>query len=96
MLLTNGVASPIRCPMKKEINYPAEITFKSVFLLNPELHEIISGVLVEHSIGGEVSHKPSRNSKFISYTITAEFSSESHLNEVCAKIAAIQGFIMMI
>ncbi|HOT46785.1 MAG TPA: DUF493 family protein [Spirochaetota bacterium] len=82
--------------MKKEINYPAEITFKSVFLLNPDLHEIISAVLVEHGIEGEVRHKPSRNSKFISYTITAEFSSESHLHDVCTKIAAIQGFIMMI
>jgi len=82
--------------MKKKIDYPAEITFKSVFLLNPELHEIISAVLVEHGIDGEVCHKPSRNSKFISYTIIVEFSSESHLDVVCTKIASIQGFIMMI
>lgn len=82
--------------MKKEICYPAEITFKSVFLLDPELHEIITAVLVEHGVEGEVRHKPSRNSKFISYTITAEFTSESHLNDVCSRISAIRGFIMMI
>ncbi len=82
--------------MKKEINYPSEITFKSIFLHNPELHESISMILVEHGIEGQVNHKPSKNSKFISFTITAEFNSESHLNDVCTKITAIQGFIMMI
>ena len=81
--------------MKKEIQYPAEITFKSVFALNPDLHEIIAALLVEHGVDGQVTHKPSRNSKFISFTITAVFSSETHLNEVCARIASIQGFIMM-
>lgn len=82
--------------MKKEIAYPAEITFKSVFSLNPELHEVITTLLMEHRVEGQVTHKPSRNSKFISFTITAEFESESHLHEVCSRIAAIQGFIMMI
>jgi putative lipoic acid-binding regulatory protein len=82
--------------MKKDTQYPAEITFKCVFSLNPELHETVSLVLVEHGVQGQVNHKPSRNSKFISFTITAEFSSESHLNGVCSKIAAIPGFIMMI
>lgn len=83
------------CSMKKEIKYPAEITFKSVFSHDPGLHEIISAILVEHGVEGRVSHKPSRNSKFISFTITAEFSSESHLNDVCTRITSIQGFIMM-
>ena len=81
--------------MKKKINYPAEITFKSVFTHHPELHEIIIGVLAEHGVAGEVSHKPSKNDKFVSYTITAQFGSESHLNEVCGSLSAIQGFIML-
>jgi putative lipoic acid-binding regulatory protein len=89
------MASHIRGSMKKDILYPAEITFKSVFSHNPELHEIITAVLADHGVEGQVSHKPSRNSKFISFTITAEFRSESHLNDVCTGIAAIRGFIMM-
>jgi putative lipoic acid-binding regulatory protein len=89
------MASHIRGSMKKEINYPAEITFKSVFSHNPELHEIITTILIEHGVEGQVSHKPSKNSKFISFTITAEFKSESHLNDVCTRIATIRGFIMM-
>jgi putative lipoic acid-binding regulatory protein len=82
--------------MKKEIDYPAEITFKSIFLHDPELIEIIRAILAEHGVDGEISHKPSRNNKYISYTIIAEFESESRLNEVCCRISAVQGFIMMI
>ncbi len=93
--MTNPGVSRIRNQMKKEIQYPAEITFKSIFALDPDLHEIITTVLIEHGVDGQVTHKPSKNSKFISFTITAEFESESHLNEVCSRITAIQGFIMM-
>jgi putative lipoic acid-binding regulatory protein len=81
--------------MKKEIKYPAEITFKSVFTHYPDLHEVIIGILAEHGITGEILHKPSKNDKFVSYTITAQFGSESHLNEVCSRLSSIQGFILM-
>ncbi|MBN2159947.1 MAG: DUF493 domain-containing protein [Spirochaetes bacterium] len=81
--------------MKKKIDYPAEITFKSIFVHDPELAEIIRAILDEQGVAGEISHKPSKNSKYISYTITAEFESETRLNEVCCRISAIAGFIMM-
>jgi putative lipoic acid-binding regulatory protein len=81
--------------MKKKINYPAEITFKSVFADHPELHEMVIAILVEQGVAGNVSHKPSRNNKYISYTISAEFGSESHLSEVCDRLSAVQGFIML-
>jgi len=81
--------------MKKKIVYPAEITFKSVFTHHPELHDIVIAILEEHGVAGNVSHKPSRNNKFISYTITAEFGSESHLTKVCDRLSAVQGFIML-
>ncbi|OHD62939.1 MAG: hypothetical protein A2176_04830 [Spirochaetes bacterium RBG_13_51_14] len=82
--------------MKKVVTYPAEITFKSVFVHRPDLHEIIVSVLADHGIAGEITHRPSRNSKFISYTITAEFNSASHVSEVCCLISEIKGFLMMI
>ncbi len=82
--------------MKKKIDYPAEITFKSIFMHQPDLCEIIEAVLVEYGVYGRITHKPSRNGKFISYTITAEFGSESHLDEICTRISSLQGFVMMI
>lgn len=82
--------------MKKKIVYPAEITVKSIFSLHPDLHEIVIAILEEHGVAGNVSHKPSRNSKFISYTITAEFESELHLSAMCDSLSAVQGFIMLI
>lgn len=96
IFLTKRSLSIISNHMKKKIDYPAEITFKSVFLHDPELHEVIRAILAEQGIDGEISHKPSRNSKYISYTITAEFDSESRLDEVCLRISSVQGFIMMI
>jgi hypothetical protein len=81
--------------MKKEIAYPAEITFKSVFHIQPDLDVILASILDEQGITGEITHRPSRNNKFVSYTITADFESEPLLEEVCKRIVAIQGFIMM-
>jgi putative lipoic acid-binding regulatory protein len=81
--------------MKKLIDYPSEITFKSVFMHDARLHEILETILQDNGISGRVTHRSSRNSKFVSYTITAEFISESHLNETCARISAVKGFIMM-
>jgi putative lipoic acid-binding regulatory protein len=81
--------------MKKDIDYPAEITFKSVFTCRNDLHEVITTLLVEQELDARVNHRPSRNSKFISFTITAEFKSDSHLEQVCSCISSIDGFIMM-
>ncbi len=81
--------------MKKEITYPAEITFKSVFYLRQDLHDAITALLAEHGLDAQIDHRPSRNSTFISYTITAEFDSESHLERVCACIATVDGFVML-
>ncbi len=82
--------------MKKEIEYPAEITFKSVFTQDPELFSLITDILADHNVNGQIAHKHSKNSTFISFTITAEFNSEAHLNKVCCSISAVRGFIMMI
>jgi putative lipoic acid-binding regulatory protein len=82
--------------MKKEIKYPAEITFKSVFTHDPELFSLIAAVLADHGVDGNVTHKQSKKSSFISFTVTADFKSEEHLNDVCCSISAIRGFIMMI
>jgi putative lipoic acid-binding regulatory protein len=82
--------------MKKEIEYPAEITFKSVFNHDPGLFSVIADILANHGVDGQITHKHSKNSTFISFTITADFQSEEHLNQVCCSISAVRGFIMMI
>jgi putative lipoic acid-binding regulatory protein len=92
------IAGPPRlslCCMKKNINYPAQITVKSIFTHDAMHHQIIETILMEHGAAGRITYRESKKSKFISYTITAEFASESHLNEICAKISALQGFIML-
>jgi len=93
--LTAGPSRPTLCSMKKKINYPAQITFKSIFTHDARHHQTIETILIEHGAAGRISYRESKKSKFISYTITAEFASESHLNEICAKISALQGFIML-
>ncbi|HOD13265.1 MAG TPA: DUF493 family protein [Spirochaetota bacterium] len=82
--------------MKREIDYPAEITFKSVFKHDPELFSVIAAILADHGINGQITHRHSKNSTFISFTITADFNSETHLNQVCCSISAVRGFIMMV
>jgi putative lipoic acid-binding regulatory protein len=81
--------------MKKTIEYPAEITFKSVFKNNPEISDIIEALLAEHGVAGRITFRESRRNKFVSYTIIAEFESESSLNEICVRISTLEGFIML-
>jgi putative lipoic acid-binding regulatory protein len=47
------------------------------------------------NINYSINTTPSRNSKFISYTITASFSSEESLNTVCNKISTLAGYMTM-
>ncbi len=81
--------------MKRTIDYPAEITFKSVFMNKPETSDIIEALLAEHGVDGKITFRESRKNKFVSYTIIAEFESESSLNEICVRISALEGFIML-
>ena len=81
---------------KKEIIYPAEVMFKSVFRNRPYTMDSIRNILAEHSIPeGKVTAKESSGGKFISYTITATFHSEDILNVTCTKITMIEGFMSM-
>ncbi len=80
---------------KKEINYPAEIIFKSIFRNSPYTMESIRNILSESSIPGEVAHRESSGGKFISYTITAVFPSEDVLYNTCSKITTLDGYMSM-
>jgi len=80
---------------KKEIIYPAEITFKSVFKNKSYTEETIKSILGDININCSINGKESKNSKFISYTITAEFPSEEILDSICKKISTLEGFMMM-
>jgi putative lipoic acid-binding regulatory protein len=80
---------------KKVIIYPAEITFKVIFKDYPSTLDSIKGILSKEEIEGFISITPSKNSKFISYTITAVFPSEECLNNICNEISAIAGYMTM-
>jgi putative lipoic acid-binding regulatory protein len=80
---------------KKEIIYPAEIEYKAVFRNMPHTMDTIRNVVHEHSVNGVVTSKESSGGKFISYTITATFSSEEALFDSCTKVKMIEGFMSM-
>jgi len=80
---------------KKEINYPAEIIFKSIFRNGPYTMESIKSILSESNIKGNVTHRESSGGKFISYTITAVFPSEDILNSICSEITTLEGYMSM-
>ncbi|HOP62168.1 MAG TPA: DUF493 family protein [Spirochaetota bacterium] len=81
---------------KKEINFPAEVIFKSIFRNRPYTMESIKTILAEHSIDqGNVIAKESSGGKFISYTVTGIFPSEENLNTVCTQITMIEGFMSL-
>lgn len=80
---------------KKEIIYPAEIIFKSIFRNLPYTIDTIRNIVTEHAITCRVTSKESSGGKFISYTITATFESEEILNATCSKIVMIEGFMSM-
>ena len=79
----------------KKIIYPAEITFKAVFRNNPFTLDAIKNILAKEDINGSVNIMPSKNSKFISYTVTAVFPSEDCLNMVCNKISTLEAYMTM-
>ena len=82
--------------MKKQIDYPAEITFKSVFSRTEDTDAAIDDILAGGGIAGSVTRAESKNGKYMSYTITAEFESEDHLQATCKSISTLTGFIMML
>ncbi len=82
--------------MKKEIPYPAEITFKGFFSYHPEIRDAVMAALGEDAADATVTLRASKNGKFIACTITAVFESEEILNETCSRVCSIRGFVMMI
>ena len=81
---------------KKEIIYPAEVIFKSVFRNRPYTMDSIRNILAEHCIpDGNVTAKESSGGKFISYTVTGIFPSEENLNAICTQITMIEGFMSL-
>lgn len=81
--------------MEKQIIYPAEITFKSIFRSNGDTVDSINGILRESDIEGTVTRRESDKGTFISYTITATFQSDEMLVSVCDRIATLKGFMSM-
>lgn len=77
------------------IRFPAEVTFKSIFVNRSSLPDSVRGILNESSIPGDIQSKESRNKKFISLTVTGHFSSKENLDSICTRISSIEGFIMM-
>ncbi|MGQ9842449.1 MAG: DUF493 family protein [Spirochaetota bacterium] len=75
--------------------FPQEITFKVIYKNFPYLKDILFSACGEHAQEITITQKESRRSTFISYTITATFSTPEHIDRLCNAIAHIEGFITM-
>jgi len=80
---------------KKVPEFPTEITFKAVYRNLPYLMETLKNILAEHAISADISARTSKNSTYISYTITAVFPEEGVLNTVCGRLTTLKGFTAM-
>ncbi len=76
-------------------DFPTEIIFKAVFRNVPFVHESIAQICAEAGLNVAISERASRNSNFVSYTVTAVFPSEAMLNMICGRIGELEGFMMM-
>lgn len=76
-------------------DFPCEVTFKAIFRNNPDIFNIIRSTLEISGISPEITAHESKNGKFISYSITAVFSSDETLKLACSNISSINGFMTM-
>ncbi|MCU0849007.1 MAG: DUF493 domain-containing protein [Spirochaetes bacterium] len=75
--------------------YPAELTFKSIFKSDPSVPDKIAAAFEEFGISFLIGARESSNGKFISYTITAKFPAEKILTGICDSLSKIDGFMML-
>jgi len=81
---------------KKQVDYPADVTFKAIFRNKDENSLVlINNLLSENQIQGNISTKASSGGKFVSFTITANFPSEEKLQDICFKISLIANYMTL-
>ncbi len=77
--------------------YPSQITFKSVFRkINDYDHEsVICDIFLQNGMKLSIIGRDSSNRTFVSYTLTAEFESHEHLQQICSRLTELKGFMML-
>jgi putative lipoic acid-binding regulatory protein len=81
---------------EKNIEFPAELTFKAIFRNNPHTGDSIKNIVLEQGASNLIlEKKASSNGNFISYTITAEFPSNETLNRICSMVSGLEGFMTL-
>ncbi len=78
---------------EKEIDFPAEITFKTIIRNSPHTLDSLKSLMTANEIDANIREQPSKAGKFISYTVTAEFKSNDELNKVCTLVSQVDGFM---
>jgi hypothetical protein len=81
--------------MERQIDYPTELTFKSVFINSGPIIEKIRMIMELNCPGAQVRGMESRNARFVSCTVTAVFDSDEHLRMICGEISGLDGFMTM-
>ena len=75
--------------------FPADITFKVICRNAPHLESVFRELLAGHGLDAVITSRASSGGVFISYTVTARYSSEEELNLVCSKIRSVKGVMSM-
>jgi putative lipoic acid-binding regulatory protein len=82
--------------MVEDKPFPKEITFKAVYRTEANPKEKVSACLTEKKLSHSLSERPSAKGNFVSFTVTAEFESDDHLDQTCHSLKCVKGFMMMV
>lgn len=80
----------------EDSSFPRELMIKVVYRVKPGLDRLINDALLEKGLEYSLQEKESNKSSFRSYTLNATFNSEGHLDEICAVLSQIEGYMMML
>ncbi len=81
----------------KENEFPRELTLKAVYRIgNGDTEVKLRKILEQFDQDFIITNKSSSKQKFISYTISAYYETETNLTDVCTVLAEIEGFMMMV
>jgi hypothetical protein len=80
--------------MRTETEFPMEITFKVIYR-SGGVRESIEKCLSNKGLSHEITERPSGKGTFMSYTVSAVYSSEDLLHSVCSELRTLSGYMTM-
>ena len=83
------------CRSERKIDYPAEITIKTVFRTGFQSSGSVESLLKDINIECDIDFRKSSGERFTSFTITAVYRSSGELDLACRRISELEGFMTL-